>query len=150
MASLLFFFLKNFNYKIFFSFSLYKPLPYIFLHSFSYSWSLFSLIAFACFYVLVYTYIFLNTSCSVYILSIVYYIVIVYKLSCCPLDTRQPDILFPGKGRPSHSQLFSVAYWALCTIEAPWDFPHPVLACLLLLSLFTSCLGSHVGGILWV
>ena len=55
-----------------------------------------------------------------------------------------------GEDYFSHSQHFLDAWSPLCMVEAYWNFLQPTLAWLLLLSLFTSWLGSHICHILWV
>lgn len=55
-----------------------------------------------------------------------------------------------GRSIPSLSQLYSVASSSLRRIEALWVFFWSSLSCLLVSPLFSSHLGGHVGGPLWV
>lgn len=60
-------------------------------------------------------------------------------------------VLLPGECHFSCSQLSSVACSSLCMAEVSLiSFPPSCLACSLVLFLFSSYLGAHVGETLWV
>lgn len=59
---------------------------------------------------------------------------------------RQPiDVLFHEEDNISNAQLYSMVYSSLCRVVALWDFSQSSLVYLVVSSLFSSHLHTHVG-----
>lgn len=108
------------------------------------SWHLCSLIVIVCIYPHVYTYISLNTTCSIWIMLLVY-VFLELTIWCWIISQWALPL-----GRLF--LLLSIALHcdsSLCKAEASWTFLYPlwhVYDC----SLLRSCLGSHAGETWWV
>lgn len=71
-----------------------------------------------------------------------------YSYACFPWHWLTIAVFFPGADCFSYSQ-HSFVVWVLCVGLWPPGLSLSTLVCLLL-SLFSACLGSHVGKTVWV